>query len=169
MLHDLLYSRVGNPPACVDTTPVPTKAGMSMRDLAEVRLADASCTGCHTKFEPLAFGLEKFDGVGAYHDYDEHGNQLREDGEILFPGRVEPVAYNTSAELMELLAGSDRVRMAITRKVTQFALGRPLTADDLPQLRKIHETSVENGGTYRALMTAIVMSDLVRKTRTETQ
>lgn len=167
VLHDLLYSRVGNPPACVDTTPVPTKAGMSMRDLAEARLADSSCVGCHAKFEPLAFGLEKFDGVGSFHEIDEHGNRLREDGEILFPGAREPVAYETSDELMRLLAGSDRVRMAITRKLTQFALGRPLTAHDLPHLKTIHETAVEDGGTYRALMTAIVTSDLVRQTRTE--
>ena len=167
VLHDLLYSRVGNPPACVDTTPIPAEPGMSTRDLAEVRLADASCVGCHQKFEPLAFGLEKFDGVGAYQEVDEHGNELREDGEILFPGAREPVSYETSADLMELLADSDRVRMAITRKLTQFALGRPLTAGDLPHLKKIHQTAVDDGGTYRALMTAIVTSDLVRTTRTE--
>lgn len=167
VLHDLLYSRVGNPPACVDTTPIPAEPGMSMRDLAEVRLADASCTGCHKKFEPLAFGLEKFDGVGAYQEVDEHGNELREDGEILFPGAGEPVSYETSEELMELLAESDRVRMAITRKLTQFALGRPLAATDLPHLKQIHQTATDNGGTYRALMTAIVTSDLVRTTRTE--
>lgn len=169
VLHDLLYSRVGNPPACVDTTPIPAKPGMSNRDMAEVRLADASCTGCHTKFEPLAFGLERFDGLGAYQENDEYGNQLREDGEILFPDRSDAVAYKSSAELMDLLAGSDRVRMAITRKIVQFSLGRPLTAGDLPELKRIHQESVDNGGTYRALMTALVTSDLVRKTRTEAQ
>ncbi len=167
VLHDLLYSRVGNPPACVDTTPIPAEPGMSTRDLAEVRLADASCAGCHQKFEPLAFGLEKFDGVGAYQEVDEHGNELREDGEILFPGAREPVSYETSEKLMELLADSDRVRMAITRKLTQFALGRPLTAEDLPHLKQIHQAAIDDGGTYRALMTAIVTSDLVRTTRTE--
>lgn len=166
VLHDLLYSRVGNPPACVDTTPVPTEPGMSMRAIAEARLADASCTGCHSKFEPLAFGLEKFDGIGAWHEQDEHGNQLREDGEILFPGRKEPVSYETSTELMDLLAGSDRVQMAITRKVTQFALGRPLTPADIPIVQKIHETASRNGGTYQALITEIIKSDLVRMTRT---
>jgi len=167
VLHDLLYSRVGNPPACVDTTPIPSKPGMSMRGQAEVRLADSSCVGCHARFEPLAFGLEKFDGIGAYQEVDMHGNRLREDGEILFPGQAKPVKYQTSAELMDLLAASDRVRMAITRKVTQFALGRPLIADDTPHLQNIHATAQKNGGTYPALMTAIVMSDLVRKTRTE--
>lgn len=167
VLHDLLYSRVGNPPVCVDTTPVASKPGMSMRGQAEVRLADSSCVGCHARFEPLAFGLEKFDGTGAYQQVDRHGNRLREDGEILFPGQAKPVKYQTSAELMDLLAASDRVRMAITRKVTQFALGRPLIAADTPHLKQIHETALNNGGTYPALVTAIVMSDLVRKTRTE--
>jgi hypothetical protein len=166
VLHDLLYSRVGNPPADIDTTPVPSEPGMSMRAIAEARLADASCTGCHAKFEPLAFGLEKFDGIGAWHEQDEHGNQLREDGEILFPGRKEPVSYETSAELMDLLAGSDRVQMAITRKVTQFALGRPLTPADIPIVEKIHETAQKNGGTYQTLITEIIKSDLVRMTRT---
>ncbi|TVP97732.1 MAG: DUF1588 domain-containing protein [Planctomycetaceae bacterium] len=167
VLHDLLYSRVGHPPPCVDTTPVPTKQGLSMRGLAEVRLADSSCVGCHARFEPLAFGLEKFDGIGAYHEIDEHGNELREDGEILFPGKREAVKYETSEELMDLLAASDRVRMAITRKLTQFALGRPLVAADMPHLERIHSTAQERGGTYPAVMTAIVTSDLVRMTRTE--
>ncbi|CAN5856494.1 hypothetical protein BH23PLA1_BH23PLA1_21030 [soil metagenome] len=168
VLHDLLYSAVGNPPPCVDTNPVPTKPGMSQRGVAEVRLADASCSGCHSKFEPLAFGLEKFDGIGAYHEVDEHGNKLREDGEILFPGQDKPISYKTSSELMDLLAGSDRVRMNMTRKVTQFALGRPLVRADEPILESIHQSAQQGGGTYSSLISAIVMSDLVRKTRTET-
>ncbi len=167
VLHDLLYSRVGNPPPCVNTTPVPTKPGLTQRAIAMQRLADATCSGCHAKFEPLAFGLEKFDGIGVRHEVDEHGNALREDGEVLFPGTAEPVSYRTSAELMDLLAGSDRVRMGITRKVTQFALGRPLVAADAPHLDKIHADAQARGGTYPALVTAIVLSDLVLQVRTE--
>lgn len=167
VLNDLLYSRVGNPPPCVDVTPVATKPGLSMRDQAEARLADSSCVGCHARFEPLAFGLEKFDGIGGHHETDPHGNRLREDGEIHFPGKPEPVSYQTSAELMDLLAESERVQMAITRKVAQFALGRPLIAADLPELQKIHATARENGGSYQALMSALVLSDLVRFTRPE--
>jgi hypothetical protein len=169
ILHDLLDSRVGNPPATVDTTPVPTKPGMSMRDTAEIRLADSSCVGCHSKFEPLAFGLEKFNGIGAYQEIDGHGNRLREDGEIQFPGADQPVRYATSAELMEVLANSDRVRRVITRKVLQFALGRPLNAADMEHAAQIHAVAEKNGGTYRALMTAILTSDLIRMTRTEAE
>jgi hypothetical protein len=162
VLRELLYSGVEDPPPCVDTTPVPTKPGMSQRAIAEQRIGNKSCAGCHSKFEPLAFGLEKLDGLGAFHETDEHGNKLLDDGEILFPGEEKPVAYKTSAELMNLLAGSERVRKGITRKVTQFAIGRPLVAADEPIVDKIHEGAKNGGGTYASLITAIVMSDLVQ-------
>jgi len=167
VLHDVLRGTVKEPPPGVDTTPVPSKPGLSQRHIAEQRIASVSCGGCHSKFEPLAFGLERFDGLGAFHEKDEHGNPLRDDGQVLFPGAVKPVKYQSSAELMDLLAGSDRVRRTITWKVTQFALGRPLGAADVSTVDKIHESARKGGGTYTSLMTAIVLSDLVRLTRTE--
>lgn len=167
VLHNLLRGAVEDPPPCIDTTPPPTMAGLTQRGIAERRIADRNCGGCHAKFEPLAFGLEKFDGVGAYHEKDEHGNRLRDDGEILFPGAAEPVSYRTSAELMDLLAASDRVRECLAWKLAQFALGRPLDANDAMTMRQIHKKAQEGGGTYASLITAIVMSDLVQTTRTE--
>lgn len=165
VLFDFLYGQVGSPPACVDTTPVPPAPGQSRRAVAETRLANPACGGCHAKFEPFAFGLEKFDGLGAFHERDEHGNVLREDGEILIPGQSRPMAYANTGELMDLLAGSDRVRMCLTRKVAQFALGRPLSPADAPILDTIHAQAQADGGTYEALITAIVLSDLVRTNR----
>ena len=167
VLHDLLRGTVNAPPPCVNTTPPPTKAGLSQRGLAEVRIANQQCGVCHARFEPLAFGLEKFDGIGASQSQDEHGNALRDDGEVLFPGEAEPVAYRSSEELMNLLAASERVQESLTWKVVQFALGRPLVAADAEKLKEVHRVSQENGGTYASLMTAIVLSDLVQKTATE--
>lgn len=166
VLNDLLFSEVGDPPPGLDTTPVPPSPGRSHRAIATDRIESTSCGGCHSRFEPLAFGLEKFDGLGSFHERDEHGNELRDDGEILFPGRAEPVVYRNSSELMNLLASSDRVAECLTRKVTQFALGRPLVASDAREVRKIHERAIQHGGTYAATVTAIVLSDLVQKTRT---
>jgi hypothetical protein len=167
VLHNVLRGEVKDPPPCVDTTPIPTKQGLTQRGVAMGRIANNACGGCHAKFEPLAFGLEKFDGLGAFHEKDEHGNILRDDGEILFPGDAEPVKYGSSAELMKRLAESDRVRETITWKVTQFSLGRPLPAADAPIVAKIHADAQAAGGTYANLITAILLSDLVRKTKTE--
>jgi hypothetical protein len=167
VLQDVLRGLVKDPPPGLDTTPVPSKPGLSQRSIAEQRISNKACGGCHAKFEPLAFGLEQFDGLGAFHDKDEHGNELRDDGEILFPGGAKPVKYESSAELMALLAGSERVRETLTWKVTQFALGRPLTAADARTVKTLHETAQEAGGTYSSVVTAIVLSDLVQQTRTE--
>ncbi|MFN3151474.1 DUF1592 domain-containing protein [Bremerella sp.] len=163
VLHELLYSHVGAPPPCVDTSPVATKKGLTQRGIAMERINNTSCGGCHSRFEPLAFGLEKFDGIGAFSDKDRFGNPLRDDGEIFLPGDDEPIKYDSSGQLMEILAGSARVRMGITRKLVQFAISRPLAASDQAMVEQIHQQAQANGGTYQAVMQAIVMSDLVQK------
>jgi hypothetical protein len=68
---------------------------------------------------------------------------------------------------MDLLAGNERVKETITWKLAQFALGRPLESKDMPALDRIHGAAQKNGGTYGSVITAILMSDLIRTTRTE--
>ena len=174
VLKDLLRGSVSNPPPGVDTSPVPSKPGLSQRMVSESRIADTNCGGCHGKFEPLAFGLERFDGLGGYAENDEHGNKLREDGEVLFPGQPKPTSYASISELMDLLATSDRVKETLTWKVTQFAIGRPLTSADSDIVKEIHRNAEQiakdqgvDGATYRSLVTAIALSDLVQTTQTE--
>jgi hypothetical protein len=158
----------------VDTTPVPSKPGLTQRKVSQQRIADSNCGSCHVKFEPLAFGLERFDGLGGYAEKDEHGNGLRDDGEVLIPGEGDAIPYSSSAELMDILAGSDRVKESLTWKVTQFAIGRPLRSSDVPVVKQIHQDAEEaakkaggEGATYRSLIAAIVLSDLVQTTQTE--
>jgi hypothetical protein len=167
LMHELLRGVVRDPPPCVDTTPVPSQPGLTQRMVSERRLNNTGCAGCHTKFEPLAFGLEKFDGLGTFHQRDHHGNALRDDGNILFPGSAQPVSFRNSAELMKLLAESSRVRESFTWKVIQFSLGRPLDADDAALVAEVHLDFQQQGGTYADLLRALVASDLVRTTRTE--
>ena len=166
VLHDLLRGTIKDPPPCVDTTPVPTKAGLTQRSIAEGRIADVKCGACHSRFEPLAFGLEKFNGIGVWREADEHGNRLREDGEILIPGAPSLVTYQTSAELMDLLAESARVRESLTWKMAQFSLGRPLGAADAGVMAGVNAECQKNGGSYKAAIIALTTSDLVTKAQT---
>jgi len=167
VMHELLRGVVKDPPPCVDATPLPSGPGMTQRAIAQQRLDNVSCQGCHAKFETLSFGLEKFDGLGAFHEQDHFGNSLREDGTILFPGQAKGIEYQNSAELMDLLAASDRVKESITWKVAQFAVGRPLAADDAAMMANIHQTSQSAGGRWTDIIKAIVLSDLVQFTRTQ--
>ena len=167
ILQDFLRGRIKEPPPGVDTTPVPLKAGLSQRVVSEQRLSNVACAGCHRRFETIAFGLEKFDGLGRFQQVDEHGNRLREDGTMLIPGDARPQSFKTSAELMDLLAGNDRVRQTITWKLAQFAVGRPLDAADAGTVRSIHQAAWKAGGRWTDLVTALVSSDLVMMTRSQ--
>ena len=166
VMHELLRGVVKDPPPCVDTTPVPTEPGVTQRTIAMNRIQNTNCGGCHSRFEPLAFGLEPFDGLGSFHQKDEHGNVLHEDGEILFPGESKPVPFQTTAQLMDLLAKSPRVQQSLTWKLTQFALGRPLDASDVREIESIHSAAAEAGGRYTDVLKEILKSDLVQLIQT---
>ena len=163
LLHDVLRGVVKPPPPGLDITPIPSRKGLTQRDAAEIRINDNQCGGCHSKFAPLAFALEKFAGIGAYSDRDRFNNALRENGEILIPGTAAAVSYNNGRELADLLAGSDRVRKTITHKIAQFALGRPLGGADARALEEIHIEAQKQGGSYQATITALAKSKLLRE------
>jgi mono/diheme cytochrome c family protein len=167
VLHDLLRGVVKDPPPCVNTTPVPTRPGLTQRLIAQGRIESDACGGCHSRFEPLAFGLERFDGLGSYAEQDKHGNELRDDGEILVPGQSGPIRYGSARELMDTLAGQDRVKESLTWKVVQFAIGRPPTAENAREIQRIHDAAQAAGGSYRDTMRAIALSDLARLHTTE--
>jgi len=160
VLHDLLRGSVKDPPPGVDTTPVPSAPGLSQRKVAERRILDQSCGGCHAKFEPLAFGLEQYDGLARYTTRDHFKNELRQDGKILIPGTATPVEYKTSRELMDLLAKSPRVRQNIIWKLTQFSLGRPIATTDRLHLDKLFE-KVRDRQTYQNVIIHLATSPLI--------
>ncbi|MEC5128908.1 DUF1588 domain-containing protein [Verrucomicrobiales bacterium BCK34] len=162
VLNDLLRGVIKDPPPCVSTVPVPSEPGKTQRTIAMERVASKSCGACHVRFEPLAYGLERFDGLGSFQEKDHYGNALRDDGEILFPGASKPIAFDHVGKLMDLLAESDRVKETLTWKLTQFAVGRPLNAADAESVFTIHNASQEAGGRYEDVISAIVQSDLIR-------
>lgn len=161
VLQDLLFSEVGDPPPGLDTTPVPTEPGLTHRMVAMERVESESCGGCHSRFEPLAYALEKYDGLGTFTDRDEHGNALREDGEILFPGDAKPVPYQTTGEMIELLSSSDRVAQSLTRKLVQFCLGRPLDAADARMVDAVYENAGRRRATYQSIVNELLLYELV--------
>lgn len=167
VLHDLLRGVVKDPPPCVNTTPVPTRPGLTQRDIASQRISSEACGGCHRRFEPLAFGLERFDGLGTFATVDQYGNELRQDGQVLVPGKRQPIKYESVRELMDALAAQPRVQQSLTWKLIQFAIGRPPGAADAKLVDQIYKTSSARGGTYRDVMRATALSDLILLHRTE--
>src|SRR5207248_9570257 len=45
-------------------------ASASMREQLEKHRSNATCASCHARMDPLGFGLENFDGIGAWRTQD---------------------------------------------------------------------------------------------------
>ena len=74
--------------------------------------------------EPLAWGLERFDGAGASPRRTVSVIVFGEDGNIAVPGQAEALPFSTIGEMMGLLSDSPRLQDCMSLKAAQFAVGR---------------------------------------------
>ncbi len=100
--------------------------GKTLRERLERHRADKACAGCHSRLDPLGFGLERFDGVGAWRDLDE-GRPIDDKGAL--PGGP---TFEGVEGLREYLSGRSRdLARALAKKLMIYALGRgPVAADE---------------------------------------
>jgi len=167
LLENIMCGKLGSPPPGVDTTPPEVTPGLSQRFYSEQRVNDPSCGGCHSQMEPLAWGLERFDGAGLVATTDRFGNELREDGNISIPGQAETLPFSTIGEMMSLLSGSARLQDCVSLKAAQFAVGRLLLDSDGCSLVDMRDRFVATDGSYQELIVAISLSPMVRTVRTQ--
>ena len=67
----LMCQSIPPPPPGVDTKLDPVM-GKTQREILEAHRADPKCSGCHVAMDPLGFGLEHYDPLGAWRA-DENG------------------------------------------------------------------------------------------------
>ncbi|MDQ3036468.1 MAG: DUF1592 domain-containing protein, partial [Myxococcota bacterium] len=136
------------------------------REYSEDRIANASCGGCHVQFDPFAYALERFDGIGRHQLTSEHGRALREDGALPVRG-AEAEPFANVDEYARLLAADPRVQRCVTEKHLQYALGRAIERADEHAVDAVHDTAAREGGTYEATIRAIATHEIFRALRTE--
>jgi Protein of unknown function (DUF1592)/Protein of unknown function (DUF1588)/Protein of unknown function (DUF1587)/Protein of unknown function (DUF1585)/Protein of unknown function (DUF1595)/Planctomycete cytochrome C len=132
----------------------------SMREQLEQHRKNATCASCHARMDPLGFGLENFDAVGAWRT---------KDGE--FPinavGTLPDGRSFTGPQGLKsiLKAQPDAFTECLTRKMLIYALGRGLeTSDDVPVKEIVRKVAADN---YRisSLILGIVNSQPFQKRR----
>ena len=115
------------PPPTVDDEPPPVDPNASPRERLAMHSEDPSCATCHVRLDPLGFGLEHYDAVGAYRtvdgnlDVDAQGELVSADVAGTFEGGVE---------LSEMLAESDEVRRCIATQHVRLAQLRVIEQGD---------------------------------------
>ncbi|MEO0321909.1 MAG: DUF1592 domain-containing protein [Myxococcota bacterium] len=136
------------------------------REIAEVRLERAECAACHADFDPIAYGFEAFDFRGGHRTLDSDGEPVRVDGWIpqALAGRVIP--FGDYDELATSLARSPRVRRCLTRRILEHGLGATLGEAQDRAVAEIADAAEAGGGSWRAIVRALVVHDLFRTRET---
>ena len=89
--------------------------GLTNRQSLEIRTMNEPCHSCHQFINPIGFGLETFDGIGATRTQDK-GKDIDASGEL--PGGQK---FANTAELLALLRSNDQFPACITtRRITEI-------------------------------------------------
>ncbi len=168
VLRSVLCSDVIAPPANVDTTMSDVDPDAPERVKSEARLANATCASCHAQFDPMGWGFERYDGVGAYKETDEFGNALADDGWFISRTSDGELPYQSLGELVDLVAADETAQLCVgVKRPLQFAVGRPLRGSDSCAIDDVAAAAADSGGSYQALITAIAVHPSFRRLRLE--
>ena len=152
----LLCQDLPDPPANVPPPPEP-KQGVSTRERFAMHTDNPACSGCHKLIDGLGFGLEHYDGIGAYRDVDQ-GVAVDASG-LLNATRDIDGPYSGGPELAERLAEGDDLRDCVPRQWLRYALARRESDEDACSLDTLQRAFARTDGDMYELMVALTQTD----------
>jgi hypothetical protein len=158
LLENLLGTPPPAPPANVPPLQAePGAAPKTMRERLDVHRANPACADCHALIDPLGFALENFDAVGAWRELDAGGA-------VDASGRLpDGTALHGAGELRAALVADPRVfASTFVEKLMIYAIGRGLTAYDMPVVRGILREAESDGYRFESLVLGVVDSPAFR-------
>ncbi|MFO0957527.1 MAG: DUF1592 domain-containing protein [Isosphaeraceae bacterium] len=126
----------------------------SLKQKMEQHRKDPNCATCHERMDPLGFGLENYDPIGAWREKD---GEYPVDPSGVLPGGQE---FSGPAALKGLLLNRKEafVRNLAERLLT-YALGRGLESDDRCAVDRLIEAVQADDYKFSRMFLAIVTSD----------
>jgi hypothetical protein len=132
----------------------------TLRQRMEQHRADPNCATCHARLDPLGFGLENYDAIGAWRD--------REGAFPIDASGTLPTgeSFQGPKELRAILKGrSDEFVRCLAEKMLTYALGRGLDYYDKCAVDRIVAAMAQNDFRFSTLVGEIVASDPFQKRR----
>ncbi|MEX2382913.1 MAG: DUF1592 domain-containing protein [Opitutales bacterium] len=126
----------------------------TLRERLEQHRDDPNCASCHARMDPIGFGFEHFDPVGAWRDQD--GEESIDAAGVLTSGEAFYGAEELRAVLLE--ARREEFLRAISSKMLTYALGRGVEYYDRCAITEISEELAANGYTFSTLVIEVVKS-----------
>jgi hypothetical protein len=154
VLENLLGTPPPPPPADVpvlDETAVGTT--VSLREKLEQHRRDPNCSACHDLMDPIGFGLESYDAVGAWRTHE--GKFPIDTSGTLPDGK----SFRGVKDLKQILRGqADAFTRNLTEKLLTYALGRGLERYDRATVEHISRQVAASNYRFSTLVLEIVNS-----------
>jgi hypothetical protein len=155
VLENILASPTPPPPPSVPPLQEHKAASDgTVRQRMEQHRTDPNCVVCHSRMDPIGFGLENYDAIGAWRERD--ANQPIDASGKLVSGEN----FGGPAELRTILLKQKRddfVR-CLTEKMLTYALGRGLEYYDKCAVDSITRNLARNGYRFQTLILEITKS-----------
>lgn len=173
-----LCQSIPPPPPGVDASLPPLSQGtrpMTLRQVMEDRHAsDKACATCHRLVDPIGFGFERFDTVGAFRDKEPvrvdptpqqerqgmkaetHELPINSEGYI---AGIEDSSFSSPRGAGRILAGSQICHKCVVKQLFRYFFGRHETRHDTPTIERAYNRFKQSGFLYRELVLALVVSE----------
>jgi hypothetical protein len=134
----------------------------TLRQRMEQHRANPNCASCHSRLDPLGFGLENFDAVGAWRDRDgkfpiDSTGKLPSGESFQGPKALKGILKRREREFARCLA----------RKMLTYAIGRGLNDADDCAVDRIVMALANDRYRFSRLVLEVVGSDPFQKRRGE--
>jgi hypothetical protein len=169
----LLCQVVPNPPPGVNTNlpePATADAARAKRERMVEHAQNPTCSGCHRLMDPIGFGLEKYDAVGAWRDQEivdiftgagESRRSKPANVDITATGEIAGIANSTFGDaraLGRVLASSPICQDCVVKQMFRYAFGRAETASDRPTVTGTAAAFRSSGFKFKELLISLVRS-----------
>ena len=155
VLEEILGTPPPPPPPLIKSLPQSEKPkdGLTFRQQLERHRAEAQCAGCHSRMDPLGFGLENFDVLGGWRA-DIAGQPVDATGKL-----PTGETFNGPAEMKKLLlTRKEEFIRNLTEKMLAYALGRGLENADWFTVRQITQSVAQDGDRAQRLILEVARS-----------
>jgi hypothetical protein len=157
---ELLCVQVPSEPPDLNFPPVepePSEPTENIRARLEAAVAPPQCKACHAVFDPFGLAMENFDAVGHYRESYSNGEPI-DPTAVLSDGTV----LNNFTDLTAMLSADPRFVECATEKLFMYAQGRRPMPQEVPFLQRIHDEALADGGSLKALLQRLVLSEPFR-------
>lgn len=153
------------PPPGADAQTPDLGSDATEHEIFSAIMKNPSCGGCHKLMDPIGFGFENYDAIGAFRTA-YHGKPVSPAGELIDAGSSSK-KFSGIHELANILEASPEVQDCMSLQVFRYAMGRSDEAKDQCSVNQLKQKFKSSGGSFSQLFRALVEDDAFRARRND--